>query len=93
MNNLENIENFFNFDLRIKKQIMDLKQDYAYQLTGDYLEKYIKEIYTTINDMEENFIKIANDFNFGNIISLILYIITFISWLFIIIKRYRKSDN
>lgn len=30
---------------------------------------------------------------FGNIISLILYIITFISWLFIIIKKYKKFDN
>ncbi len=30
---------------------------------------------------------------FGNIISIFLYIIIFVSWLFIIIKRYKKSDN
>lgn len=63
--NLEKIENFFNLDLKIKKEIMDLKIDPSYQLKEDDIEKYIRKIYDTLLDIKQDFIKIANDFYFG----------------------------
>lgn len=67
--NLEKIENFFNKDLKIKNQIMNLKIDASYQLKEEDLERYIRQIYDTLNNIEQDFMTIVNDFELGDYIS------------------------
>lgn len=67
--NLEKIENFFDIDLKIKNQIMNLKIDSSYQLKEEDIEKYIRRIYDTLNSIEQDFIKIVVDFKLGDYIS------------------------
>lgn len=67
--NLEKIESFFNKNLKIKNQIMNLKIDYSYQLKEEDIEKYIRQIYDTLNSIEQDFMKIINDFKLGDYIS------------------------
>lgn len=64
MNNLQKIETFFDYDMKIKKILSDLIPDKAYQFDTDVINKYYNKLYNSIDEITYYLEFICNMYSF-----------------------------
>jgi len=62
----ENIENFFKYDLEIKKLMHDVDIPFDCDYRDDYVSKYADKLYGSLQTFQYYFVRIANDLKMSN---------------------------